>query len=343
MEKRFVFLQKKGLLELLKKLSSYYQVIIPKGDENYFFERLKENFTFNKYRTVHSLRQFFFPSIEEIDTYFEKDSKKYNPFCIVGAKNCDLHSLKVQNCVFLEDEPDLRYKFMYENNLVISSDCTSFKEVCFCLALDIKPYPEEFFDLNISQLEEGYLIEIGSQKGEKIIEENKNLFEEAKENYLNEKEEERRKIIDKLKLHLESQNLPSKNDLYNLIKNNYESEIWHEESLRCVECGACIMNCPTCHCFLIFDTKKEDKFIRARTWDGCQYKNFAKVAGGANPLKFREYRLRNRYIKKFEFFPDRYNLYACTGCGRCIEGCPAKIDIRDIFKKLSQSQTLKKV
>jgi predicted aldo/keto reductase-like oxidoreductase len=44
--------------------------------------------------------------------------------------------------------------------------------------------------------------------------------------------------------------------------------------------------------------------------------------------------LRNRYEKKFEFFPNVLGKIACTGCGRCITGCPAKIDIRRILKNL---------
>jgi ferredoxin len=51
-------------------------------------------------------------------------------------------------------------------------------------------------------------------------------------------------------------------------------------------------------------------------------------------MKRRFQRLRNRYIKKFSFFPDNINLNACTGCGRCVEACPAKIDIRRILKNL---------
>jgi ferredoxin len=117
--------------------------------------------------------------------------------------------------------------------------------------------------------------------------------------------------------------------------------VWQEEALRCVECGACIMNCPTCHCFLLFDAKSKNEYLRSRIWDGCQYRNFTRVAGGANALKFREYRLRNRYIKKFEFFYERLNFYACTGCGRCIECCPGKIDLQKIFKRLAQNELAK--
>jgi NAD-dependent dihydropyrimidine dehydrogenase PreA subunit len=44
-------------------------------------------------------------------------------------------------------------------------------------------------------------------------------------------------------------------------------------------------------------------------------------------------RLRNRFEKKFDYFPKVNDLYACTGCGRCILACPGKIDIRKVLKR----------
>ena len=64
------------------------------------------------------------------------------------------------------------------------------------------------------------------------------------------------------------------------------------------------------------------------------YKRFARVAGGANPRAHLWERLRNRFEKKFDFFPEVSGHYACTGCGRCFSGCLAKIDIRKVLKDL---------
>ena len=58
-----------------------------------------------------------------------------------------------------------------------------------------------------------------------------------------------------------------------------------------------------------------------------------RVAGGANPRRYLYERLRNRFDKKFEFFPNVLGVTGCTGCGRCIEACPGKIDIREVLKK----------
>ena len=76
---------------------------------------------------------------------------------------------------------------------------------------------------------------------------------------------------------------------------------------------------------------------RLRVWDSCMIKDYARVAGGGNPRSKLWMRLRNRFEKKFDFFPKVAKVYACTGCGRCITGCPAKIDIRRVLRKLVNS------
>ncbi|MDD4955515.1 MAG: 4Fe-4S dicluster domain-containing protein [Candidatus Omnitrophica bacterium] len=343
---KYFYIKNNNFIKLLDNLSADYRVFIPQETrKNYFWKKYKGNFEFSRYRTVNPLRQFFTSSVEHINNYFNpKTPKETKPFCIVGAKACDLgNSLKMHDYVFLEGDIDLFYKEMRDKNLIISSDCTSFKETCFCLALGNMPYPEALFDLNISQVIDGYLVEVGSKKGEEIITSNKSLFEDANNKIQAEREANRKRTVEEFKSQINSLDFPDESRLNSLIKNGYGDKLWAEEALRCVECGACIMNCPTCHCFLLFDTKDKNGYFKGRIWDGCQYKNFTRVAGGASALRLREYRLRNRYIKKFEFFPERIKVYACTGCGRCAESCPGKIDIRKIFKTLNEnSKTVKK-
>ncbi|MCK9615167.1 MAG: 4Fe-4S dicluster domain-containing protein [Candidatus Omnitrophica bacterium] len=338
---KYLYIKNNNFLRLLDNLSADYKVFTPQETrKNYFWKEYKGAFEFSKYRSVTNLRQFFTPAVEQIDNYFGSNkAQERKPICIVGAKACDLgNALKIHDYVFLEGDVDSAYKQLREKNLIISSDCTAFKETCFCLALGNMPYPEELFDLNISCVNDGYLVEIGSKKGEGTVASNKSLFETVNDTTLKERENNRNSVTKEFRCQIEPLEFPKDSLLYNLIKNGYGDKLWPEEALKCVECGACIMNCPTCHCFLLFDTKDKDGYFKGRVWDGCQYKNFTRVAGGANALRLREQRLRNRYIKKFEFFPERIKLYACTGCGRCVEGCPAKIDIRKIFKLLNENQ-----
>jgi formate hydrogenlyase subunit 6/NADH:ubiquinone oxidoreductase subunit I len=111
--------------------------------------------------------------------------------------------------------------------------------------------------------------------------------------------------------------------------------------LTCVECGGCNFICDTCHCFLLTDKKEGHINKRLKLWDACLYANYARVAGGANPLKRRAQRLRFRFTKKFDFFVDNLGMPACCGCGRCIEVCPGKIDIREILKDLGSKLNVK--
>jgi ferredoxin len=333
MDPKYRVVTKDNFNQFLASLAKEYRVIVPYANNgDFLFEEFKKQPVYNDYRCVTTIRQFLTPSREHLSSYFNDSAVTSKPICIVGAKSCDLQSLKIHDYVFLNDPVDQGYAAARNKNIIISSDCTSFKEVCFCLNLDIPPYPQELFDLNISSVDSVYLVEIGSAKGKELITSYSTFFQNAREEYLEERNRCRQALKEKLSAHLSAQHLVPKGSLYNLIKKNYEHPLWQSEALRCVECGACIMNCPTCHCFLLFDTGKENDYRKGRVWDGCQYKNFSRVAGGANPLLTRFKRLRNRYIKKFEFFVDNLGLPACTGCGRCIDGCPAKIDLRNIFK-----------
>ena len=70
---------------------------------------------------------------------------------IVGVKACDLKGFLVQDQVFCKGCQDPFYGRAREDNLIISADCTQVIDTCFCLALDVNPYPESHFDINLSR------------------------------------------------------------------------------------------------------------------------------------------------------------------------------------------------
>ncbi|MFH1641142.1 MAG: 4Fe-4S dicluster domain-containing protein [Candidatus Omnitrophota bacterium] len=332
----------------LSVLKKSYAVFSPVAREqnftretDYGYEELTggEPLVFNPYRAVEPIKTFFTHPQEELAEYFHTDKTVQDvaKTAIVGAKGCDIAAHKVQDFVFLEGvEVDSLYRARRENTLFISSDCTSFKSVCHCLAWDILPYPVEGFDLNLSPLNEGYVVEIGSKKGEEFIKQYKEYFALAKDVQIAARRAKRESLVERLKKHLLAQNLVSKNTVQKLVKEGYSLVTWKEFMLTCVECGGCNLICDTCHCFLLADIKKDHQNKKLRLWDSCLYANYARVAGGANPLKTRAQRLRNRFMKKFDFFVDNMKMPACCGCGRCIEVCPGKIDIREVLKDLAK-------
>lgn len=307
----------------------------------------KEEIVFNEYRPIEPVRTFFNQYKEEVGEYFaqetiEKD-KKEKPVAISGIKNCDIFSLKIQDFVFLGKDDDIVdpfYKKRRQDALIISGDCPGFKEACFCRAFDINPYCEQGFDFNLSVLNNGYLVDVNSKKANLIAGSIRDLLTPATLGQLSGRSAKRDAVIRKLDEHLSHHKIPKKEVLQEIVKAGHNSQIWHEQMRTCVECGGCIFMCDTCHCFLLSDEISGNNSKRLRVWDGCLLKNFTRVAGGGNALKMRYMRLRNRYIKKFDFFIDNIGFQACCGCGRCIDVCPGRIDIRNILRRLYDEKYL---
>jgi len=345
---KIYYLENSRLAPFFSHINKKYRVFMPavkeeSGSETeYYYQQFSENtqFVYNAYRTVEPLKSFFTHACEKVADYFTLD-KNVTDICeetiIFGVKSCDIAGHRVQDFVFLEGvEVDSLYRLRRDNTILISGDCTGFKKVCHCLAWDIMPYPQEGFDLNFSPLSDGYLVEVGSARGQKLIDEAPDFFTLAKETQSSARKVKRGALVERLKRHLLPQNLVSKDSVQKLVKDGYAFDTWKEFMLTCVECGGCNLICDTCHCFLLSDQKHEHENRKLRVWDSCLYQNYARVAGGANPLKTRAQRLRNRFMKKFDFFVDNMGIPACCGCGRCIEVCPGEIDIREVLKDLAK-------
>jgi len=328
----------KGLLEVLKKDHSVY-VPVKKGEQRFYkrYTDFTADIELGEVRPFEPLKAFFSRARERVADGFKSDipDTKEKPFAVIGVKACDLKGFKVQDFVFKDhDFQDPFYIKAREENLIVSCDCTCAIDTCFCLSLGIKPYPEENFDINLSKVEDGFVVEVGSEKGRRLIDANPSFFKKPEDKLVTQKNEQRTRVIKEVEKNIKEYDIPHQ-DLYkSIIEKGYESDIWLETSKTCVECGACNTVCPTCHCFLLYDQKDDENMARLRIWDSCLIKDFAKVAGGANPRSKLWMRLRNRFEKKFDFFPKVADIYACTGCGRCISACPAKIDIREVLKRL---------
>lgn len=334
--------------------------IVPKAEGNKFWENvsklgkvympfpLGENFYFSLtpppkekevslegYRTIEPIKSFFFPAKAKVSEFGKEIESPREKIVLAGVRACDLHSLKILDYVFKEgDFKDPFYISRRENTFLIASDCTGAKEVCFCTYFRHSPYPIEGYDLAISFTREGMLVESGSENGEGFL---KGLrLREASTQQMEERDLRRKEITQLVERQVKENKFPEVKNLCHIVEKGQQNPVWEEKAKVCVECGACNLVCPTCHCFLLSEEKEGDIFSRYQIWDSCQYKLFAQVAGGANPRKYLSERIRNRFNKKFDFFYKILNIYACTGCGRCIEGCLAKIDLREVLKKLEE-------
>lgn len=330
-----------NLFKLLEELKKSCEVYVPvRKDQQRFYRKYTApcaDIVIGEVRPFEPLKPFFFRAREKVADGFKpgiphSDDK---PFAIVGVKSCDLKGFKIQDHVFKDhDYQDPFYIKMRKENHIISADCTCAIETCFCVALGIRPHPQEDFDINLSQVEGGFVAEGGSQRGHELIGKHSDIFEDATDEQIKQRDEQRARVIKEVERNIKENDIPPQDRYRGVIEKKYESDIWKDEAKTCVECAACNTICPTCHCFLLYDQKDEAKMARLRIWDSCMIKDFARVAGGANPRPKLWMRLRNRFEKKFDFFQKVADFYACTGCGRCISACPAKIDIRRILKRL---------
>ncbi|MFH1189272.1 MAG: 4Fe-4S dicluster domain-containing protein [Candidatus Omnitrophota bacterium] len=328
---------KKDLFDLFGRLAAGNRVVVPytKGDKLYFddFDPGKEDrIELGGIRQSQPLKSFLSRAREQVTG----PSGKKRPLVIAGVKGCDLSSLVLQDFVFQGgDVEDPFYSESRENTTIIALDCTYAKETCFCVAMEGAPYPRKFFDLSLSPIDNYFLAEAGSPKGQKMIDDFRLFFKSPSSHSVDTRQALRDRVTKQVKEFIDKRGTPDTALAKGTVKKNYDlTEFWRDMASTCVECGACNLVCPTCHCFLLSDTKDAFGAKRFRAWDACLYNTFARTAGNHNPRQHLHERLRNRFDKKFDFFPEVLNYFACTGCGRCIEACPGDIDIREVLKGL---------
>jgi len=291
---------------------------------------------FNNIRACTPVKEFLFP-LRELAAVFPEplEPEEVKPFAVFGLKDCDLRSIEILDKVFTEEEfEDPLYTARREKMFIISSDCFEPGESCFCNILDGQPFAEGGFDLNVSQVKDGFIIQVGTQKGKDFVEKHAELFTTMPDAALVERDENRAEA----QKQLERNNVQFALDVpaKDVVRTSYDSDVYDEEAKTCVECQACTRVCPTCHCFYLYDTKQKDYFGKMKMWDSCMRRAYAQVAGGANPRKALGDRLRHRLMHKFSYFLDRYGIDMCVGCGRCVDAEAGGVDIRVVLKKLNE-------
>ena len=333
------FIEKKDIIPFFKALSHRAELYSSvKEDEGIHLQRLSggnlEDVLTGGRRTVEPLKALFFFPLAKVAEYPKaKWTPQVGERIVAGARACDLGGFEVLDKVFLGgDFKDPFYEARMGSTLIISADCTKPESTCFCTAMGGKPYPVSGFDLNFSLLDVGAVVEIGSERGEKIIKEYGAFFRKPTTGELKQREKNRKEMTDQVEGY--NSVLRIKPPYHDLVKEATGSQIWAKLAERCVECGACLYICPTCRCFLLYDQGGKKANERVMIWDACYFPGYWRMAGGLTPKPRLTTRFENRFNCKFDYFVENYDVEACTGCGRCIEACTAKIDIRECLQEL---------
>lgn len=285
-------------------------------------------------RTVESSKDILFPLIEELPSAPEGAG----PIRILlGVRACDLKALAVlDRALGGSAAADPFYEARRKGIVLVGSDCTQPKPSCFCVQTGGLPYSTDGFDLNVSKLWDGMVVEVGSNRGRSLLE----AFDRALKPTVKEEEDAqdkwRRETVLRVKRGNPGGPVPGFSDSSGFPKGDEAS--WEEASADCVECGACTAVCPTCHSYF-FDLRGSGGrgFHRRRVADSCLMPGYDRAAGGEEERASTALRFRHRLVCKLMHQPEQTGLSGCTGCGRCIDACPAGIDMRTMLRRLGGS------
>jgi len=287
-------------------------------------------------RAVEPLKVLFLRAREDLgDAFGEGQPGQCPPRAVLGVTACDLAALKILDSVFLGGTlVDPFYEARRKNTLLLSVDCTAPREVCFCTFTGGKPYPAEGYDLNLSPLKGGYVMEAGSERGEAAAGKAAAALEPASSQHMQQRDRARAEALERVRKNCAEAGLEMVPDLQERVRQSRRLGLWEQLAEKCVECAACNFVCPTCHCFLLVDLQAKSGWRRFKNWDACLYRGFALEASGANPRPRRAHRLHGRMEKKFDFIPANTGAWGCVGCGRCVEACAGQIDVRETLREL---------
>ncbi|MBN1559994.1 4Fe-4S dicluster domain-containing protein [candidate division KSB1 bacterium] len=313
-------------------------VIFPTSDNDgySFFTTQDSNaeIILDSYRTVDPAKILFYLTRERMTPDEFAPRKRL----ILGIKACDLKALELMDQALINQEfVDPAYQHWRANSTIVTSDCGTAGATCHCNLLDGHPYAESGFDLNLSRLDDAYLVTVGSDKGKMLLDLMKKEFHltEAPARAKEQVDENRRAVQKQLEVQNAGFVRSNVFDRWRAV----EPHVWADESRQCIGCGACTHICPTCYC-LILNDETDAQFVKERSYDSCQLHGYARVAGGGTPRPDMNKRFRNRYLCKFDYMVHNFGKIGCTGCGRCTEACAAEIDFRQVVYNVSHQRTV---
>ncbi len=318
---------KKRCIGFLNELAKSCEVIAPVKTDLVRFQAVKDasliSLEKNSYFPV---KEYFFKKKEVLMKFdgmkitvpqFDTPERAF-----FGLRKCDLNGILHQDKVFIDGAHDPYYTAARHNSVLIGYHCDEAPSpYCFCGSMGLV----DFFDLMYYDKGDHYLVEVGSDRGAKLAKKFAKFFVKSSRELA--PEERIIKNADRLKV----------SDISGL----YENPGWKKAVDLCLSCSACTSLCPTCYCFEIHDeisSKDQQKADRIREWSSCQQLGFTKVAGSTVFRKEREQRFKHRIYHQLDYFKKKNGINLCVGCGRCIEGCPTRIDFVKTINEMTYAK-----
>jgi sulfhydrogenase subunit beta (sulfur reductase) len=289
----------------------------------------------------HTWKQYLFPPREALLAFQKngawQEKKAVEPasrYAFIGVRGCDLAAINIQDRVFLRDDfSDPLYRARRQNLFLLSVSCMAPAGTCFCVSMNTGPRPSGGFDINLTELEDVFLLETGSELGCQMLE---GFDLQPASAFV---QQSAQKGLDRAAKRM-GRELDT-GDLPELLLRNTEHPHWTAVARRCLSCASCTIVCPTCFCW---DTVEHPALngaatSRERIWDSCFNPGYSYQAGGNTRPTVRS-RYRQWLTHKLGTWKLQFDVLGCVGCGRCITWCPVGIDITeeiDTLRKESRS------
>lgn len=292
-----------------------------------------------------SVKKFFHPQRENMFTYTTDPEAENTGILtevepegktlVFGVSSCDARSVVLNGLPFVNDPTNARkdtyYRKRWDNTVLIGWGCDEPCATCFCNSTGGHPFGEEGLDAILTDLGDKFVVKVLTDKGQAAV----GLYEmgAAADGDVKAASEVAEKALASMPGGLEIDQ-PKSQDLMGL----YGLDVWEEVAQRCLNCGVCTFLCPTCYCFDILDETQDKDGIRFRIWDSCMFPLYTLHGTGHNPRADKHARVRQRFMHKLKYFPDRHEgQVSCVGCGRCVTYCPVNIDIREVATRMKVS------
>lgn len=324
-----------ALFRLIAENQELYLPVKSAGQVNFAAWSEDAEVDLDTLKSVKSPKDAFFPQSEGLYTVKKEGKKmkveperlKEQPFVVFGMRACDVKGLEVLDRVFLSDPVDTFYASRRDHATVVSLACHEPEETCFCKVFGVDA-AEGAADVATWMIGNELYWKPLSDKGNMLTDVVKKLLADADEA----KVEEEKEAIHKITERLPYMNLSLEGWDKDALSEKFDSPLWEELYKPCLACGTCTFVCPTCQCYDIKDYDTGHGISRYRCWDSCMYSDFTMMAHGNNRTSQMQ-RFRQRFMHKLVYYPaNNDGMYSCVGCGRCVEKCPASLNIVKVIK-----------
>ena len=286
-------------------------------------------------KTVKSPKDVFFPQSENLYSCSRENGKltitpeerQKESFVVFGVRGCDLKGIDVLDQVFLSQPVDTYYAARREHGVIVTLACHAPETSCFCKVFGVD-CAAPAGDVTTWMVGEELFWQANTEKGERLTDQVRDLLEETDAAAVEAEQTAIRAIVEKLPY----SNLSLEGWGAEAAETRFDSPVWEKLYKPCLACGTCTFVCPTCQCYDIKDYNTGNGVQRFRCWDSCMYSDFTMMAHGNNRTSQMQ-RFRQRFMHKLAYFPANNNgMFSCVGCGRCVDSCPANLNIIKVIK-----------